>query len=546
MISAGEAFVPGEGSFFPEEYIYSGKRRLAVYRIQEEVMAKENNFINERIGDGQDAETDAGGDGRKKKIPAGEWIAVLLTLLAGAFLCVLAWTKMLPVKYLALIGTVLLVLLLLVAALVWDARKRGRFWAGTVLALCMAALLTVGLTALWHVLSTLNSVTSPGTEEAHISVYVPADDPVESLEEMGAYLFGLYNGGDRHSVDATVEEIGGLLRRQIRVQEYTGLTEMVDALLHREIDAMLLDASYLDILAETEGYEDIASRLREVTVLRVKTEPLSQSTDAWDADGALTIYLSGIDSRTGLLARSRSDVNILVTINPETHQVLLVSTPRDFFVPLSISNGQLDKLTHAGIYGVQVSMDTLGMLYDIDIDFYFKVNFEGFKNIVDSLGGVDVVSEYDFASGGDEGYVYTKGVNHLNGSQALAFARERKAFSSGDRQRGKNQMAVIRAVIEKMQSAEVLTNYAGLLQAVEGSFETSVPYDLIAELVRDQLNGGGTWNVVSYSVDGWGDSQVTYSQGVRAYVMVPYQETVDTAKELMRQVRAGETVTAPK
>ena len=261
------------------------------------------------------------------------------------------------------------------------------------------------------------------------------------------------------------------------------------------------------------------------------------------ADGLIfTVYISGIDNRGALIARSRSDVNILASINTATKQVALISTPRDFYVPLSISGGARDKLTHAGIYGVEVCMDTMEMLYNVNVDYYFRVNFGGFEEIIDALGGVTVYSENSFST---TNYSFSAGDNYMDGPMALEFVRERHAFASGDRQRGKNQMAVIRAVINKALSPDILMNYSSMLSAVEGSFETSVPYDTISAIVRDQLDKGGEWNIVSYSVDGYGDSQIPYSMSQYAYVMVPYEDTVETAKNLIYQVYTGQTVSEP-
>ena len=254
----------------------------------------------------------------------------------------------------------------------------------------------------------------------------------------------------------------------------------------------------------------------------------------------ITVYISGIDTYGDVSAKSRSDVNIIATVNTGTKQVLLVSTPRDYYVPLSISNGIPDKLTHAGIYGIDVSKDTLGMLYDIEIPYYFRVNFSGFSGIIDALGGVTVHLDFDFSTCG---YSYHVGENYLNGEQALAFARERYSFSSGDRQRGKNQMAVIQAVIQKAVSPELLKNFTSIMKAVERSFETSIPLTTVTSLIRAQLSEGGDWNIVTYSVDGTGATKKPYSMSQNVYVMVPDQTTVDKAKELMRQVRDGEVIT---
>ena len=255
-----------------------------------------------------------------------------------------------------------------------------------------------------------------------------------------------------------------------------------------------------------------------------------------------TIFISGIDSRSGLVAKSRSDSNIIATVNTATRQVLLVSTPRDYFVPLSISGGQRDKLTHAGIYGINVCMDTLGMLYNEDINYYFRINFAGFEQLINALGGVTVYSDYDFDSKNETGYHFNQGENYLNGEQALVFSRERYAFKEGDRQRGKNQMAVIKGVINKALSPELLKNYSSVLSSIQGCFETNISYEEIARLLQQQLNNGGDWNIVSYSVNGTGDTQKPYSMSQKAYVMIPDESTVQKAEAMMKKVRDGETV----
>jgi anionic cell wall polymer biosynthesis LytR-Cps2A-Psr (LCP) family protein len=191
---------------------------------------------------------------------------------------------------------------------------------------------------------------------------------------------------------------------------------------------------------------------------------------------------------------------------------------------------------------VKVSKDTIGMIYDIDIDYYFRVNFEGFEEIIDSLGGVSVYSAYAFNVGNVQ---FDEGMNDLNGEEALRFARERYSLPGGDRQRGKNQMAVIQGVINKALSPEILKRYSDVLDAVGGNFETTVPYELIAELVRDQLEEGGSWDVITYSVDGTGDSQIPYSMSMYPYVMWPDEETVETAQLLIDAVENNKVITQP-
>ena len=202
--------------------------------------------------------------------------------------------------------------------------------------------------------------------------------------------------------------------------------------------------------------------------MEIKTDDTASSDDTakqTDPDNIIRLYISGIDTRGSEIINTRSDVNIIATINTDTKQMLLVSTPRDYFVPLSISNGVPDKLTHAGIYGIDVSMDTLGMLYDTSLDDYFRVNFAGFIKIIDALGGVDMNVEASFS---DRGYSFTQGMMHMNGEEALVYARERYAFSDGDRARGRHQMELINAVMQKILSPEILSKYTEVLASLDG------------------------------------------------------------------------------
>ena len=481
-------------------------------------------------------------------------ITILLTVALTLFMAILIKTKMLPSKLLLLAGVLFLLFVVCVCLLTWDMRKTGRMVTGSVLTMALLIVLMIGTPYLTKAVSTLNKLTGVNVEVADVGVYVKNESPIQDLSGLNGKTVGILGILDRDNTDKALQE----MRNQagtLDTTEYIGLSELADGLMEEEVDAILLNNAFLDLLTETEGYEDILDKIHEIHTQQTETviEKVEDETkDKWNIldlfggeeederqDRVFTMYISGIDNRGGLIAKSRSDVNILATVNVDTRQVLLVSTPRDYYVPLPISNGQCDKLTHAGIYGVDVSIGTLEMLYGIDIDYYCRVNFSGFEKIIDALGGVTVNSDYDFSA---DGYYFQKGENHVNGSQALAFARERKSFKEGDRQRGRNQMAVIKAVINKAMSPAILSGYADIMESVAGSFETSMPYDLIAELVRDMLEKGGSWNIVSYSVNGSGDSRRPYSMSTNAYVMIPDQETVDTAIEKINQVMNGETV----
>ena len=480
----------------------------------------------------------------------GAVITIIVIMLSVVFMGLLAMTKMIPTIYMLIIGIVLAVIAAIIWLLVWHTRYTGRFIGGTVLAVIMIAILAFGGFYINKTRSAISNISGETTEVTQMAVYVKSDDAADSVEATAGYTYGILSSLDRENTDGAVAHLNSQFGTEVQTKEYAGLTELADGILNGEVNAMLLNSGYLSVYEDMDGYTDFSTKIKEVGTVDVESTiqsaeestPVEPITTA-NGGKVYTIYLSGIDTRGEMTAKSRSDVNIIATVNTDTHEILLVSTPRDYFVPLSISGGAPDKLTHAGIYGIDVCMDTLGMLYDIDINYYFRINFGGFVKVIDALGGITVNSDYDFDSKNILGYHFNKGENYLNGEQALIFARERYAFQEGDRQRGKNQMEVIRGVVKKALSPEILTSYSSILSSLDGCFGTNITYEEIAQILQQQLTNGGDWTIVSYSVNGTGATEKPYSMSQKAYVMVPDYNTVDKAKSLMEKVRNGEVVT---
>ena len=480
----------------------------------------------------------------------GAVITIIVIMLSVVFMGLLAMTKMVPTIYMLIIGIVLAVIAAIIWLLVWHTRYTGRFIGGTVLAVIMIAILAFGGFYINKTRSAISNISGETTEVTQMAVYVKSDDAADSVEATAGYTYGILSSLDRENTDGAVAHLNSQFGTEVQTKEYAGLTELADGILNGEVNAMLLNSGYLSVYEDMDGYTDFSTKIKEVGTVDVESTiqsaeesaPIEPITTA-NGGKVYTIYLSGIDTRGEMTAKSRSDVNIIATVNTDTHEILLVSTPRDYFVPLSISGGAPDKLTHAGIYGIDVCMDTLGMLYDIDINYYFRINFGGFVKVIDALGGITVNSDYDFDSKNILGYHFNKGENYVNGEQALIFARERYAFQEGDRQRGKNQMEVIRGVVKKALSPEILTSYSSILSSLDGCFGTNITYEEIAQILQQQLTNGGDWTIVSYSVNGTGATEKPYSMSQKAYVMVPDYNTVDKAKSLMEKVRNGEVVT---
>ncbi|MBE6733367.1 MAG: LytR family transcriptional regulator [Ruminococcaceae bacterium] len=473
-----------------------------------------------------------------KSLLPGIIITAICFVVSIVFVLIVEGTKMLTANLIWIAVAVLLIWLIGIFLLTKNIKRKVRFVIGCVLAIILVLLELFGAYYVGTGASTLNKITTPNIEYAEIGIYVRKNDKAKVIDDIKEYTFGVLETLDRDATNLAVKKLNGELGVKIATANFSGITEQMNALItDKSVGAVIVNKSFLELLSETEEHRDDLEKIREIYSVKIKNNSSTGVQAPPPDQDTFSVYISGIDCHGSVSRRSRSDVNIIATVNTKTGQVLLLSTPRDYFVPLSISNGVPDKLTHAGIYGINVSKDTLAMLYETDIDYYFRVNFDGFKGIIDALGGVTVQSQYAFSAGGTK---FVKGENTLNGTQALAFSRERYSFAGGDRQRGKNQMAVIQGVLNKAMSPALLKNYNELLNSIKGSFETNVPYETIADLVKKQLKDGTKWNVASYSVDGTGASMKPYSMSMRAYVMIPDEITVEHAKMLIEQVKDGQ------
>lgn len=464
------------------------------------------------------------------------WIFPAVTLVATLGLCgYVATTGLAPALY---VVVAILVSFLLLGAVFGLMRHKSKIGRGVGIALTILVVIACALAGayLWRTVHTVKTITGTSSEQTRVTTYVLQDSTVQSVEDLAGKNLGILSALDRTNTDTALEQMESEYGIFISTKEYESLTELADGLNQNEVDAILLNEAYLDLYDETSGYETFPESLRAVLTQQIEHEVgAEQEQSAQLSDPIINILISGSDTRSNVIdQRGRSDVNIIASINTQTHQILLISTPRDYFVPLDVGvEDAYDKLTHAGIYGMDVLMGTLENLYGIDLDYYFRLNFVGFEQVIDALGGVDVYSEYEFDSGD---YHYQQGMNTLSGAQALAFVRNRYAFADGDRQRGKNQMAVVEGVLKKATSPSVLSNYLSILDSIQSCIDTNVPYNVISTLVRQQLQDGATWNVESFSVNGSDSHSTTYSMNQDLYVMIPDEATVQEAKEKLAAI----------
>lgn len=476
-------------------------------------------------------------------VARGMVLFVIQLLASLTLMGMLCWLDILIMKYLIIIAVILLVLLGITLASQLAVRGKAKI-IGKLFCILVSAALIAGSFYLYKTGGALLHMTQNKTEIHKMVVVVRDSDTAEELSDAKDYTFGVQYAKDAGNTEKAIENINKKLKTHITTKVYKQMGNLAEALLAGEVDAVIYDSNYEQVM--TQAASDFVNETRVLYRYNIEINVQDLTLDVSVQSEPFTVYLSGIDVYGDVDKQSRSDVNIIATVNPKTHQVLLVTTPRDYYVPIpGISNGEPDKLTHAGNYGVDVSIDTLEELYQVKIPFYARLNFTSFIDIIDILGGVDVDSELEFTTGTDAGEVVEvkEGINHLNGKQALAFARERHALADGDNQRGKNQEILITAIIQKMVSPSMVVKAADILEEVGDSVETNMSMKQIRTLIKQQLREAADWKVYSVAADGTAAEDICFSMpGQYLYVTEPNMETVAEIEELINRVEAGETL----
>lgn len=381
----------------------------------------------------------------------------------------------------------------------------------------------------------LNSTQVGEFDDNTYAVVVQKNSDYERISDLASKKIGILD---------TVEDLGAMetLRAATSLNFQAepvegGVGELANELLDGKVEAIAIEQGRLRFLYDE--VEDFENDTKIIYTFKSQSKTYDSKTAAVPTE-PFVVYISGIDQygKTDSVV-GRSDVNQLMVVNPETHKILLVNTPRDYYVQLAGTTGLKDKLTHAGIYGIETSIKTLEELYDVKIDYYVRVNFDSLINVVDQIGGIDIVSDQAFVAYTDSSVRVAAGSNHFNGKQALAYSRERYAYETGDRHRGENQQQVMTAIIDKVSGSKaLLSNYNNILQTLTGSFQTNMPGDMLIGLAQNEFTNHTDWQIETISVDGTGSMQPTYSMGVNQplYVMIPNEVTITQAKEKIAEV----------
>lgn len=471
----------------------------------------------------------------------GVLLAMIQFILSVVFVVNVLFFDMLTVTYVLVLISILTILLGI--TLLSQIGAKGKGIAGKIFSIFLCVILALGSFYIGEVNNAFQSITGSNTKSSSIIVAVLKDDAAQELTDASDYTFGVQYAVNGAQTTSSIEQIEKDMGDEIETKAFSSLVDEMNALYEGEVEAVIYNSSQSDIISE-----QMPTFLDDTKIIYKRNIVVEIDNTAVDASvqEPFVVYLSGMDTYESITEADRSDVNILAVVNPQSHQVLLITTPRDYYVPIpGISGGMCDKLTHAGIYGIDASIATLEELYETEIPFFGRVNFTSMINIVDALGGLDVESDQEFDTGVEAGYVMhvNEGMNHFDGKEALAFCRERKSLPDGDNDRGRHQQAVITAIIKKMMSPAMLRGAMDVIETVSSGVDTNFSMEQIQTLVKTQLRTNAVWNIYSVSATGFGDKRTCYTTGdTLLYVTVPDEASVDEIIDLINRVEEGEVL----
>lgn len=461
---------------------------------------------------------------KKKKNILEKVFSIVFVVIVGIFVIQLFLLDKLPFLYNAII-TLLLLLIALGLITLQFAKKINKTnkTLGKVIMATLSVLLIFGNVYIYKTRSAISNIVSEKPlDKIEVSVIVMKDSPLHSVEDLSKNV-GIINVGEGIYVNKAIDEIEKK-NDSFNLKEYSGFDRFADALYNGEVEAIILETSFMSMFED--NHPTFSDDTRVITNYYYDEEKEDISIDVDVTEETFAIYLTGIDQRGSIGVKGRSDVNKVLHVNPKTRQIFIVDIPRDYYIEQVCQFNQKDKLTHTGIFGVDCTVQSVANYMGIDINYYVRVNFSSLEKIVNALGGIEVYSEHNFF-GENRKYTFHKGINYLNGAQALAFARERYTLPNGDFDRIQNQTRVLKAMIDKAISPAIITNYLDVLEAISGTFQTNMSEKEINDLIKMQLNDMRGWSIVSDQLSGTGGTDWTPANGFNAYVCYPDGTSLD-------------------
>lgn len=465
-------------------------------------------------------------------------IAIMIMLIFElSFVGMLLMVDILPGKFVLITVLFLMLSSLGISVLLAAENSFISKYLGFIFALLMCMITLLGLYYLYSTNYTLNKISGITTLYEKYDVVVAKDSSNTDIDDIRDDKVYVINKQSK----AYSEARGKLAAKENTgfeaLKELAGLEKIIcDNGLDKNRKIILLsDSNYSMLCEENVKFKEDS---RVIYQIKVETKVNDTSSEIDVTEDSFNIYVSGMDVWGDINRVARSDVNMIITVNPKTRQILLTSIPRDSYVPLHM-NGEMDKLTHTGVYGINETLDTVEDWTGIHSDFYVRANFTMIRDLINAIGGIRVYSDYRFSSHLKH-YHYHVGWNDMSGRAALYFARERKAFKNSDEQRVINQQRVVKAIIRKSTRSEVvLTHYTDILDAISKYMQTNMSKDSMAALVKMQLNDMDThWTINSISIGGEMDQRGTWSMGPERPldVFITDKESVDKAVKQINMV----------
>ena len=461
------------------------------------------------------------------------WVSLLL-IASLVFFGSLFYLDIVPTSYLIIALIVIMLILLGLIFLIFSRKKFLRA-IGIFISIIFMAIFVFGEVYLYNTLGFLSNINNGNIALKNYNVLTLKSSEYEDIKDLKNKKIGISKTStDIDNIKDDINKNG-----KYKYLEYDDTESLVNMLLDKEIDGIVLESSEISLLKE-ESY-DKYDKLRIIYNIEIKNN-IESLKDAVNINKeSFNIYVSGTDTYGKVNSSSRSDVNMVVTVNPKDEKILITWIPRDYYVKINNSSYK-DKLTHAGIYGIDSSIYAIENLLDIDINYYVKVNFTGVMKIIDVLGGITIENDETF-TGQDvdnnfKPYRFKKGTIKLNSKEALVYVRERHNVQGGDLGRGRHQVIVLKALMQKLMSKEVISSYNSILSSLSGSFVTNVGTNTMTSFVKKEISSPRDWQFDSINLVGTDASSYTYTyKNVKLYVMEPKEESVNEAKEKIKEVQ---------
>lgn len=467
---------------------------------------------------------------KKVKNIVGISLGILLLIITISFITLLKILNLIPNKYF-IYSTIIISLITLIIIIFLLIKSKNIILKVIktlcyILAIALISLYSFGIYYLNKTMNFIDNISIMNEEITNYYIVVLATSKYQEPSDLYGLTLAYFDKTDQDIIDR--------IKLELKYTTTNDINKLKDKLFSQEVEAILIS----DIIKNKleEDYDNFTDNIKILETISIKNKIEDITKKVSIKNTPFNVLISGIDTYGDINQTSRNDVNIIATINPNTNEILLTSIPRDYYVQLHGTNGYKDKLTHASYYGINMQVQTIEDIFDIDINYYVKVNFSTVIELVDELGGIEVYADQNVYLG--QNCQIKQGYNNIDGKCALAFSRERHSYSDGDRHRGRNQQEVIKAIFNKLNNATTLiSEYTNILKVLDGKFATNMDMNEVLNLIKYELDDLKDYNIESIQVDGYGDMGETYSYPYqKLWIMIPNQDTIDSAKSSINKV----------